>query len=128
MRDERDAAARLAVDAVTTPHDAQRVDVKAGVGRQDSEGGLEGSIWRISRRFFSPREKPTLTSRSAVGVHAQVLHGVFISATHERRAGAWPSIMIFAVRRGFETDRSHLDGVLHSEEQARLGAHRRSSR
>jgi hypothetical protein len=46
--------------------DAQRVDVEAGVGLvEDGEAGLSSSSWRISWRFFSPPEKPSLTLRSA---------------------------------------------------------------
>ncbi|ANF30833.1 hypothetical protein A0130_03275 [Leifsonia xyli] len=62
--------------------------------------GVRSSSWRISLRFFSPPEKPSLTLRSA---NELSMRSAFIdsrtSFTQVRMDGAWPSIAVFAVRR-----------------------------
>ena len=67
--------------------------------------GLSSSSCRISWRFFSPPEKPSLTERFANA------GSIFIapiaaptSLTQVRSLGASPSIAVFAVRRKFDTE------------------------
>ena len=66
--------------------------------------GLSSSIWRISWRFFSPPEKPSLTLRSAnAGSMRRPSMAERTSLTHVRSFGASPSMAVFAVRRKFDT-------------------------
>src|SRR6478736_1046812 len=67
--------------------------------------GFRSSICRISWRFFSPPEKPSLTERSAKDESMRRFSmAPLTSLTHVRSAGASPSIAVLAVRRKFETD------------------------
>ena len=62
--------------------------------------GWSSSIWRISWRFFSPPEKPSLTLRSAkAGSILRLPMADLTSLTHVRSLGASPSIAVLAVRR-----------------------------
>ncbi len=66
--------------------------------------GLSSSSWRISWRFFSPPEKPSLTFRSAkVGSISSADMASFISLTQVRSFGASPRVAVAAVRRKLET-------------------------
>ena len=78
VRDEHDAAAGLAVDAV----DASETMRSASTSRPESvssrtaKEGLRSSIWRISRRFFvAAGEADVDVTLGEVGIHAQVFHG-----------------------------------------------------
>ena len=67
MRDERTSRVlglRIAVDALAD--NAQGIDVESGRSRRGSRSSrLQQAQLRISWRFFSPPEKPSLTLRSA---------------------------------------------------------------
>src|SRR3954447_19825894 len=67
--------------------------------------GLSSRICRISWRFFSPPEKPSLTLRSA---NAESISRADISVrtslTQVRSFGAWPETAVAAVRRKFDTE------------------------
>src|SRR5919202_6149585 len=66
--------------------------------------GLSSSSWRISWRFFSPPEKPSLTLRSATAVSMRRASiAVRTSLTQVRSLGASPSMAVFAVRRKLDT-------------------------
>ena len=66
--------------------------------------GFSSCIWRISWRFFSPPEKPSLTLRSAkTGSILRSSMAPLTSLTQVRSEGASPSIAVLAVRRKFET-------------------------
>jgi len=66
--------------------------------------GLSNSIWRISWRFFSPPENPSLTFRSAnVESMRRSSMAARTSLTQVRSFGASPSMAVFAVRRKFDT-------------------------
>ena len=61
--DERALGAAQRVDAVGDTI-SQRVDVEARVGLvEHRQRGSSTAIWKISLRFFSPPEKPSLTER-----------------------------------------------------------------
>jgi hypothetical protein len=66
--DEEGAVGRAQrVDAVGD--DPQRVDVEAGIGLvEDAQRGSSSAICRISLRFFSPPEKPTLSGRFSMSL------------------------------------------------------------
>src|SRR5690625_2705863 len=66
--------------------------------------GLSNCICRISWRFFSPPENPSLTLRSAKtgSMRRSSMEG-FMSLTQWRSEGASPSMAVLAVRRKFET-------------------------
>ena len=67
--------------------------------------GLSSRICRISWRFFSPPEKPSLTLRSAkAGSIPSAVISVRTSLTQVRSFGASPSIAVLAVRRKFDTE------------------------
>src|SRR6195952_3047311 len=67
--------------------------------------GRSSDICRISWRFFSPPEKPSLTLRSAnVGSISRSVIAVLTSLTHLRIGGASPRTAGAAVRRKFEVD------------------------
>src|SRR3954453_18605856 len=66
--------------------------------------GSSSSSWRISWRFFSPPEKPSLTERVAnAGSIFIASIAELTSLTQVRSLGASPSIAVFAVRRKFDT-------------------------
>jgi hypothetical protein len=67
--------------------------------------GLSRPIWRISWRFFSPPEKPSLTLRSAKAASiSSASISVRTSLTQVRSLGAWPVTAVAAVRRKFDTE------------------------
>src|SRR6478752_3503864 len=67
--------------------------------------GLSSSIWRISWRFFSPPEKPSLTLRSAkAGSICSSAMASLTSLTQSRSFGASPRVAVAAVRRKLETE------------------------
>ncbi len=67
--------------------------------------GSSSSSWRISWRFFSPPEKPSLSERSAnFGSMARSLIAPFSSLTKLRSFGASPRMAVTAVRRKLDTD------------------------
>ena len=82
--------------------------------------GLSSSSCRISWRFFSPPEKPSLTLRSAKAESmSRPAIAVLTSLTQCRSFGASPRMAVAAERRKFDTDTpGHLDGVLHGQEHA----------
>src|SRR6187402_1088120 len=91
-----------------TPSDTMR---SASTSRPESVSsriailGARSSICRISWRFFSPPEKPSLTLRSAkAGSMRRASIAPLTSLTHVRSLGASPSIAVFAVRRKLETE------------------------
>ena len=67
--------------------------------------GSSSSSWRISWRFFSPPENPSLSERLAnTGSMDRSLIAPFISLTKARSLGASPRVAVIAVRRKFDTD------------------------
>src|SRR5215213_2887892 len=67
--------------------------------------GLSRRICRISCRFFSPPEKPSLTLRSAnAGSISRPDISVLTSLTQVRSFGASPLMAVAAVRRKFDTE------------------------
>ena len=67
--------------------------------------GLRSSICRISWRFFSPPENPSLTLRSEkAGSIASLFMASFTSPTQVRTFGASPRSAVAAVRKKFATD------------------------
>src|SRR5918993_1571254 len=91
-----------------TPSDTTR---RASTSRPESVSsriairGRSSSIWRISWRFFSPPEKPSLTLRSAnAGSMRRFPMAPFMSLTQVRSFGDSPSMAVLAVRRKFDTD------------------------
>src|SRR6266498_1635613 len=67
--------------------------------------GSSSSSWRISCRFFSPPEKPSLTLRSAkTGSMDRAAMAARISLRNTRSLGASPRTAVRAVRRKFDTD------------------------
>lgn len=67
--------------------------------------GLRSSSWRISWRFFSPPEKPSLTLRSAkAGSIWRAAIASLTSFTHRRSLGASPRTAVAAVRRKLLTE------------------------
>ena len=67
--------------------------------------GLSNSICKISWRFFSPPEKPSLTLRSAKAESMlNFAIASFTSPTQVRTFGASPRIAVAAVRKKLETD------------------------
>ena len=67
--------------------------------------GLSSRICRISWRFFSPPEKPSLTLRSAnAGSISSAVISALTSLTQVRSFGASPLIAVAAVRRKFDTE------------------------
>ena len=67
--------------------------------------GLSNSICKISWRFFSPPEKPSLTLRSAkAGSMLRDAIASFTSPTQVRTLGASPRMAVTDVRRKFETE------------------------
>ena len=67
--------------------------------------GWSSSSCRISWRFFSPPEKPSLTLRSANdGSTASRSMASFTSLTQVRSFGASPPIAVLAVRRKLDTE------------------------
>lgn len=67
--------------------------------------GLSISSWRISCRFFSPPEKPSLSERCAnAGSMDRPSIAAFISLENSRSFGASPRTAVTAERRKFETD------------------------
>ena len=67
--------------------------------------GLSSSSCRISWRFFSPPEKPSLTLRSANdGSTESRSIAALTSLTQVRSFGASPSMAVLAVRRKFDTE------------------------
>src|SRR6478752_779976 len=67
--------------------------------------GLSSSSWRISWRFFSPPEKPSLTLRSAnAGSICSCAIASLTSLTQSRSFGASPRVAVAAVRRKLETE------------------------
>ena len=126
VRDEHDAAAGLTVDAVDAlRHDAQCVDVEAGVGLvEDSERGLQKlHLEDLEALLLAAGETDVDVTLGEVGVHAQVLHGGLHFLDPRAQGGR------LAVDRGLrgaqevrDGDAGDLDGVLHGKEQARLGA------
>src|SRR6478736_4447473 len=66
--------------------------------------GFSSSSCRISWRFFSPPEKPSLTLRSAKdGSMDRLAMASRTSLTHSRSLGASPRTAVAAVRRKLET-------------------------
>ena len=67
--------------------------------------GLSRRSWRISCRFFSPPEKPSLTLRSAnAGSIDSAAIAPRSSLMKSRSRGALPRTAVTAVRRKFDTD------------------------
>jgi hypothetical protein len=67
--------------------------------------GSSSSSWRISWRFFSPPENPSLSDRSAnFGSMARSPMAPFSSLMKVRSLGASPRAAVTAVRRKFDTD------------------------
>jgi hypothetical protein len=67
--------------------------------------GLSSSIWRISWRFFSPPEKPSLTLRSAkAGSICSSAMADLTSFTQVRSLGASPRTAVAEVRRKLEME------------------------
>ncbi len=66
--------------------------------------GLSSWSWRISWRFFSPPEKPSLRLRWAkAGSMDRLSMDVFSSLTKARSLGASPRTAVTAVRRKLDT-------------------------
>src|SRR3954471_19900186 len=91
-----------------TPSDTTR---RASTSRPESVSsriairGLSRRICRISWRFFSPPEKPSLTLRSANAASiSRPAISVLTSLTQVRSFGASPLTAVAAVRRKFDTD------------------------
>jgi hypothetical protein len=106
VRDEQHATSPVSRTRLTPSRHAQRVDVEAGVGLvEDRDLGLSSSSCRISWRFFSPPEKPSLTLRSAkAGSMSRRVIASLTSLTHVRSFGASPRTAVAAVRRKLDTD------------------------
>ena len=111
-----------AVDALG--HDAQSVNVEAGVGLvEDGKGGLEElHLQDLQALLLTAGEADVDVTLGEVGVHAQVLHGGLHVLDPRTQGGS------LAVDRGLggtqevgDGHASDLDGVLHREEQACLG-------
>ena len=67
--------------------------------------GASSSSCRISCRFFSPPEKPSLTFRSAnAGSIDSAAIAARMSLSNTRSFGASPRTAVTAVRRKFDTD------------------------
>ncbi|SKZ82150.1 Uncharacterised protein [Mycobacteroides abscessus subsp. abscessus] len=67
--------------------------------------GLSRSSCRISWRFFSPPEKPSLTERSANdGSMSSAVIASLVSLTQWRSLGASPRTAVAAVRRKFDIE------------------------
>ena len=67
--------------------------------------GFRSSSCKISWRFFSPPEKPSLMFRSVKsGSIRRLLIAVFSSPTHSLSFGASPLIAVLAVLRKLETE------------------------
>src|SRR5690606_102653 len=75
------------------------------VSSRTAKRGLKSSIWRISWRFFSPPEKPSLPERSAKELSMRRFSiAPLTSLPQVRSAGASPEMAVLAVRRKFATD------------------------
>ena len=112
-----------AVDALGD--DAQCVDVKAGVSLvEDGKGGLEQlHLKDLQALLLAAGEADVDVTLGEVGVHAQVFHGGLHLLDPRTQGGS------LAIDSGLggaqEVGDGHarnLDGVLHGQEQASLGA------
>ena len=69
MGDDDEGAIRAAQRVDAVGNDPQRVDVETGIRFvEDAQARLNSAICRISLRFFSPPEKPTLSARFSISI------------------------------------------------------------
>src|SRR5665647_3195327 len=95
------ALARLTPSETTRSASTSRPE---SVSSRIANLGARSSICRISWRFFSPPEKPSLTFRSAnTGSIRRFSMAARTSLTQCRSGGAWPVIAVLAVRRKLDT-------------------------
>ncbi len=67
MRDDNDRALGTAQGIDAVGNGLERVDIETeSVSSRIASFGSSSAIWKISLRFFSPPEKPTLTARETI--------------------------------------------------------------
>ena len=95
------------------------------VSSSTQSDGSSSAICRISFRFFSPPEKPTLSGRRSISWVTCSRSETSLHLAHEvgRRQFVQPSLLALGVQRGLEErhrrDARNLDRILEGEEDAR---------